>query len=1289
MSSIKRLIQTRFPLFAFSLCLFIASVFLILAFFRTPLISSNYYQKSIKQLRAKSESIKDEFTQIMDEIAEKRIAISHSGIPSERAELFSFMQKICGNPQTKGLAYFTQFGQLVLWVGQVIDLQSFFNEDIYNFTERNTSLLVRDKASVFIIQIQKTNRDDYIVFYRLLAFLPQFKAPYLKEYHFISEKMQKNCSIDYWDFREDVSGFDKIFAKHKDEYIGQPRLQDEIQTIFFPLRNENNNIIATVTLSSPSRPSRLSQHKENFLLGFYIVFGISLIFLLIHLMKTSSQAKSNKIWLGGLIILTLMGLRLLFFPLSQLEKIQSLSIFSPANASFISIWNLTKSPADIFLSSLFLFLILGYLAVFFPRLLNSNATQPSLLKSLLVNILFITLSLFFMWCFSQFLIRSVFNSSINLLRMSTHLSFFLLHFSIFLLFFILILVCYRGIKIAAAVSRGIQIPLAIFMLELGLYFLFFTKDLPLLVFFLQAAILTLIIILAFLPKLTSQKAFLSLTFMLSTLLIYTQIHYTHSEKSRSLLQNTLKNTIEFQETWGIFLLEQSMQEIEKREDAIKSLLRNPKPSDLANTLWERTLIAKFNWYSSIDIFSNTESGLTEVSNFSLNMPEPYKPDLDLPLTPEWDLLHQDVVYLGTEKHLHIAYKDWMEEDIHLGRMVIFLLLDYDMLPFLHSANPYFNLLKTTSFPSLSQLSFGFTVFDMEGKLVFNPNKISSGIPDDLLQNIKSSEDSIWSTFNDKGKSYSSLYFLDNNKIYSLFLKKKSFLNHATSLLEMFFMYFICLLFIILISRYASKETQWKNPFWSFSNRVYIAFVAIALIPLIVFSFSTRSFFSQVFTQKITEEAEEHATFAQRVLEDFIFLQQEEQISLTIPPDNIVVWISSAISNDVNLYMDGKLASSSHREFFDYGLLPELIDGEIFYQIQYENNPFYAQSQSIGEYSFHTLTVPYSFQESLLLISLPFPLGQQEIAQTTVDLLEFLFFLSCLFIIVVLLFARVIGGMIINPIQKLLTGTKEVSLGNLEISVQHKHQDEMKTLIDGFNTMVKSLKRHQQELADLSKKVAWAEMARKVAHEIKNPLTPIQLSAEHLLKVYEDKRDNFEEALQESTSYIVSEVENLRRIAQQFLDTSKEASLQKENLNLREILQETLEPYKKLLENRIQFHEIYEEGGSFDFCGDRAKIKIVLRNIITNAIESIREKGYIESKMSSTNSQLMLEIKDTGIGIEEEVLERIFESYFSTKDAGTGLGLPIAKKIIGDHKGTIQALPNQPHGIHIIITLPRE
>ena len=111
------------------------------------------------------------------------------------------------------------------------------------------------------------------------------------------------------------------------------------------------------------------------------------------------------------------------------------------------------------------------------------------------------------------------------------------------------------------------------------------------------------------------------------------------------------------------------------------------------------------------------------------------------------------------------------------------------------------------------------------------------------------------------------------------------------------------------------------------------------------------------------------------------------------------------------------------------------------------------------------------------------------------------------------------------------------------------------------------------------------------------------------------------------------------------------------------------------------------GERFTFSGDQAKIKIVLRNILTNAIESIQDRGLISIDLSSSESGLQLDIADTGPGLEPDILERIFEPYFSTKDVGTGLGLPIAKKIIADHGGAILAQPNVSKGLKIRISLP--
>lgn len=1270
--------------FGFLLSLFLSALILSLSLILPTFASSNYYQKSLTQLRKQAKAIKSEFAALISEIKQKQKLIPVSSFPKNKNEIFGLFKKLNLDKEKEGIGYYDSRGNLILWLGNVFDLEPIFSgEKRENQLEYQSSLLIRDKASSYFVFFHKINRSNYLVFYRLLAFMPHLKSPYLKEYQFLKPKLLSNCIIEYRDFREDVSGYENLFARHKDEYIGQPKLQAKVQTIFFPLRNEKNKIIATITLRSPPLSANLFAQREDIFLAFYLMLGISLVFLLFYLVKTSSFYRKRKFLALLGVILILIGLRAIFMPLSRLEKVQSLPFFSPSASSFLSFYGLTKSPSDIFLTSLFLFLLLLSFRVFSQKLFEKKKRKIVFPITLLANLVLILVAICLVFIFQELLFSLVFNSNLNLLHFSLNISFFLLHLSILLFFLGFSLAILLGMRIVSVLSSSILLPLLVFVIEFGAYFLLFkTRNIPFL-FGLQALIVLSVFAISLFPWILRKKEVLFSCFLLSVLFIYSSLQFATSARTQTLIQHSLQNIIKSQEHWGNFLIRQSLPQIEKNDDSIISFLQNHEPANFAHSIWEKTLIAKFNWYSSLEI--QTSEGIL-LSRFSLNVPSLYRLEYQLPLSQEWTILPQNIPFMGKEKDFLIAYKDWFEENDYLGRMILYLSIDYDMLPFLYSANPYFDLLRVSSIPSLNQFELGFAIFDLSGKLLFNPNKIYSGIPPYLLEKITSSPKPIWMNFQDKKKKFDGFYFRNNNRIYFLFLPEKNFFDHSVEFLKLFFFYLILSFLFFILVLLISRKRKWQNPFWSFSNRVYISFFAVAIIPLLLFTFFTRSFFSRIFSQQFTEKAEIHATLAQGIMEDLAFLQQQEQLSPTLPPENDVLWISSTISNDVNLYQDGKLVSSSRREFFDSGLFPELIDGEIYYKIQYENNPFYTQTQKIGDYSFHTLTIPYLLGSKHLLISLPFPLEQQEISEATKELLEFLFFISVFFGAVVLFFARGIGGMIITPIKKLLVGTKEVSMGNLEISIQHRSKDEMKTLIDGFNAMVKNLKKHQQELAEMGKKVAWAEMARKVAHEIKNPLTPIQLSAEHILRVYEDKPEDFEHILKESASYIIKEVENLRKIAQEFLEISKETSLHKELIDLREIIQETVEPYKKILSERIKFKESYQ-GKDFRLWADKAKLKIALRNIITNAIEAIRKQGKIEIKASKEKTGIRLEIKDTGMGIRETLVGKIFEPYFSTKDVGTGLGLSIAKKIIESHGGTIQASSREGKGTKILISLP--
>lgn len=1265
-------------------CLFISLIFLSFSFFLPKEVSEKYNEKSLRQLKNKKQIVQKEFQNSLDEMLSRKNLLYVSPFPEDKNRIFALLKTLISDPEIEGVGYYNSRGEVLLWFGNVVDVKDIFtfHADLKSLSENPVSLLVKNKASSFLVNIEHVQQDNFVIFHRLLAFQPELKSPYLTEYQFLKTILLKNSVISYIDFQDDVSGYERFFARNNDEFVGEMTSPDNILTLFFPLRNEEKRIISTVTLSSPPMPANATYRQENFLLFFYVFFGIFLVFSLVFTLKVSPPTQTRRPLTGLIVIPILIGIRLIIFPLSQLERIQALSVFSPSTAGFFSFWDFTKSPADIFLTSASMFLIFGYLLLYFFWRSKEQKAKRRFSQAMGANAAFVLFPFLLLFLFQEALFRLVLNSNLNLLQFSFDPSFLLIHLSILLFFLVFIFCSLASLRFASFFTQSLLFPLGFFLVYFILYFFLVKSKGPLLVF-LQALIILLCIFWTYRPKIGQKKEFLFVFICFSTLLIYACLEEFATARHRNLLQNTIKNTIESQKNWGMFLIKQSQPEIDVREESIRSFFQSYEPSNLAHSLWGMTLIPKFNWYSSLELL--TPDG-TILSRFSLNVPDYSQINFDLPLSPDWTISSNKIPFLGREKDFLLAYKDYFEGENHIGKLIIYLSLDYDMLPFLYSANPYFELLRVSSLPSLNEVDFGFAVFDTNGKLLFNPYNISSGIDPDLLQTIVDESTPQWSSFTENQKHYRSFYFKENNKIYSLFLPKENVLDFLVEYLELFFLYLFFLMTLFLIISMTLTGKKPKNPFWSFSNRVYISFVVVALIPLILFTVLTRNFFDQIFTQQITEKAEDQAKFAQKIMDDFLYFQQEEQISLTLPPDDIVFWISSTISNDVNLYHDGFLFSSSRREFFDYGLLPDMINGEIYYKMLYENNPFLTQTQKIGDYSFQTLTIPYFFQGEQLLISLPFPLQQQEISEVSEKLIEFFILISVFFMVAVLLFARGIGGMIITPIQKLLIGTREVSLGNLEITIPHKTHDEMKTLIDGFNTMIRNLKQHQQDLADMSKKVAWAEMARKVAHEIKNPLTPIQLSAEHLLNVYNDKNENFEEALNESTSYIIHEVENLRRIAHEFLETSKVIELQKDILDLQDILNETIAPYKKILTDRIQIIE-HISGQDFRFSGDKVKIKIALRNILTNAIEAIHKKGVINISLSRQNEKLKLVIKDTGAGIGQDMVKRIFEPYFSTKDVGTGLGLPIAKKIIEDHGGAIEAFSQENKETTITILLP--
>ncbi len=222
-----------------------------------------------------------------------------------------------------------------------------------------------------------------------------------------------------------------------------------------------------------------------------------------------------------------------------------------------------------------------------------------------------------------------------------------------------------------------------------------------------------------------------------------------------------------------------------------------------------------------------------------------------------------------------------------------------------------------------------------------------------------------------------------------------------------------------------------------------------------------------------------------------------------------------------------------------------------------------------------------------------------------------------------------------------------------------------------------------EIVRAQQAIAWEEVARRLAHEIKNPLTPIKLATERLVKKWKNKDEDFERILERSTKTIISEVDSLKNLVESFQKFGRLPEIRKKPTNPLKLIDDVIELYGGYKDIKFSIYKT-EEIREVEL--DPEEFKRVIINIIDNAIKAMDGKGEIVISVK-LNNKLIVEICDTGPGIDEETREKLFLPYFSKSKGGTGLGLAIARKIITEHGGNIKVAQNEPKGTKFIIEVP--
>ena len=274
------------------------------------------------------------------------------------------------------------------------------------------------------------------------------------------------------------------------------------------------------------------------------------------------------------------------------------------------------------------------------------------------------------------------------------------------------------------------------------------------------------------------------------------------------------------------------------------------------------------------------------------------------------------------------------------------------------------------------------------------------------------------------------------------------------------------------------------------------------------------------------------------------------------------------------------------------------------------------------------------------------------------------------------------GLITRPLYRLQSATQALISGEKNIQIKENLLSPINDLIVSFNSMVRELDRQRQLAIEAEKQLVWKEIARVMAHEIKNPLTPIKLNVERLEMKSVSRVDIKTALLRESLGIIKEETENLEALVNRFRGFASLPEARPEFYKLDAQIGEIISAYQKEHNISLNVENILPP-----LYADKIQIKQVIVNLIQNAVQSSNNNLQLNISLKSEEYNIILEINDNGSGISSENLKKIFEPYFTTRRKGTGLGLPIVKRIVENHRGTILLNSVEGLGTVITITLP--
>ncbi len=394
--------------------------------------------------------------------------------------------------------------------------------------------------------------------------------------------------------------------------------------------------------------------------------------------------------------------------------------------------------------------------------------------------------------------------------------------------------------------------------------------------------------------------------------------------------------------------------------------------------------------------------------------------------------------------------------------------------------------------------------------------------------------------------------------------------------------------------------------------------------------------------------------------------------------------------DVNIYgADGALVGSSRPEIFKKGLLSPQINGNALKSLVFNTKANYIQDEVIGKLSYKSAYIPfYNSRDQLIgYINLPYFSKSDDMERELSTMIVSVVNLFVVLMLVSILIAVLLSERMVHPIRMIQNMIEKVELGKKHEKIEYKRKDEIGQLVSEYNTMVEKLEESAALLAKSERESAWREMAKQIAHEIKNPLTPMKLSIQFLIRSHQNHDADFDDKLEKVSNTLIQQIDTLSSIATGFSNFAKMPKPDESPFNVVETLGNVVQLFKNT--ENVEITSDFGGHNDITIIADKEQISRVFVNLIKNATQAIPDgiKGKIHVSLGVADGKVTVKIKDNGCGIPDEIKGKLFTPSFTTKSSGSGLGLAMCKNIIINAKGDITFESEVGKGTTFIVTLP--